>query len=108
MTSLARRRPALQDEIDRLLAAVAPRPTPGCARELLTAAVALATDDVDRLDLKIATAALAEMRDAFRVFAPYHDVPKVTIFGSARTRPDDPRLRPGPPDRRRPGRTTAG
>ena len=50
----------------------------------------LATDDVERLDLKIATAALTEMRDAFRVFAPYHDVPKVTIFGSARTRPDDP------------------
>ena len=60
------------------------------ARELLTAAVALATDDVDRLDLKIATAALTEMRDAFRVFAPYHHIPKVTIFGSARTRPDDP------------------
>ncbi len=53
-------------------------------------ATALSTDDVDRLDLKIATAALTEMRDAFRVFAPYQDVPKVTIFGSARTRPDDP------------------
>ena len=52
--------------------------------------MALATDDVDRLDLKIATAALAEMRDAFRVFAPYRDAPKVTIFGSARTQPDDP------------------
>jgi hypothetical protein len=82
--------PKLQDEIDRLLAAVAPKANAKVARELLTAAVALATDDVERLDLKIATAALTEMRDAFRVFAPYHDVPKVTIFGSARTRPDDP------------------
>jgi uncharacterized protein (TIGR00730 family) len=82
--------PDLQDEIDRLLAAVAPKANAKVARELLTAAVALATDDVERLDLKIATAALTEMRDAFRVFAPYHDVPKVTIFGSARTRPDDP------------------
>ena len=82
--------PALQDEIDRLLAAVAPKANARVARELLTAAVALATDDVDRLDLKIATAALTEMRDAFRVFAPYHHIPKVTIFGSARTQPDDP------------------
>ena len=33
------------------------------------------------------------MRAAFNVFAPYRDVPKVTIFGSARTRPDDPLYR---------------
>ena len=31
-----------------------------------------------------------EMRNAFNIFAPYRDVPKVTIFGSARTRRDDP------------------
>ncbi|HVF31988.1 MAG TPA: TIGR00730 family Rossman fold protein [Acidimicrobiales bacterium] len=49
----------------------------------------LATDDVDRLDLKITSTALSEMREAYRVFAPYRDVPKVTIFGSARTLPDD-------------------
>jgi hypothetical protein len=30
------------------------------------------------------------MRGAFNMFAPYRDVPKVTIFGSARTRADDP------------------
>ena len=41
-------------------------------------------------DLKIANAALAEMTEAFRVFRPYRDIRKVTIFGSARTKPDDP------------------
>ena len=30
------------------------------------------------------------MRDAFAMFAPYKDVRKVTIFGSARTTSDDP------------------
>jgi len=30
------------------------------------------------------------MREAFRVFAPYRDIPKVTVFGSARTLPSDP------------------
>jgi uncharacterized protein (TIGR00730 family) len=88
--SLAPVAPAFEQELDRLLEAIAPRGNTRLARELLAVALALATDDVDRLDLKIATAALAEMRDAFKVFAPFGDVPKVTIFGSARTRPDDP------------------
>jgi uncharacterized protein (TIGR00730 family) len=41
-------------------------------------------------DLKIAGAALAEMTEAFRVFRPYRSVRKITMFGSARTLPDDP------------------
>jgi hypothetical protein len=41
-------------------------------------------------DLKIASTALAEMAEAFRVFRPYRQVRKITMFGSARTRPDDP------------------
>ena len=41
-------------------------------------------------DLKIASAALAEMAEAFRVFRPYRNIRKITMFGSARTKPDDP------------------
>jgi len=41
-------------------------------------------------DLKIANAALAEMAEAFRVFRPYRSVRKITMFGSARTKPEDP------------------
>jgi uncharacterized protein (TIGR00730 family) len=33
---------------------------------------------------------LEEMREAFKMFAPYHDVPKVTLFGSARVQMADP------------------
>ncbi|MHB8671701.1 MAG: LOG family protein, partial [Acidimicrobiales bacterium] len=58
--------------------------------QILVSAVGLARDGAQRLDLKITNAALAEMRHAFKVFAPFHGVPKVTIFGSARTRPEDP------------------
>ncbi|HWW53911.1 MAG TPA: LOG family protein, partial [Acidimicrobiales bacterium] len=58
--------------------------------EMMATAVRLAGDDADRLDLKIANAALKEMRNAFRLFAPYQGVRKVTMFGSARTLPDDP------------------
>jgi len=58
--------------------------------EILVSGVGLATDDTDRLDLKITNAALQEMRAAFKMFAPYRHAPKVTIFGSARTHPDAP------------------
>ena len=58
--------------------------------EIVASSLLLAKQPPDRLDLKIVNAALQEMRAAFGVFAPYKDVPKVTIFGSARTRKDDP------------------
>jgi hypothetical protein len=58
--------------------------------EIIATAVRLSGDDADRLDLKITNAALKEMRSAFRTFAPYRDIPKVTMFGSARTLPHDP------------------
>lgn len=58
--------------------------------ELVASSLRLARDHADRGDLKMANAALKEMRYAFHVFDPYHDERKVAIFGSARTEPDDP------------------
>jgi uncharacterized protein (TIGR00730 family) len=60
------------------------------AEELVSEALGLITDQPDTLDLKIATAALTEMRDAYAMFAPYKERRKVAIFGSARTAADDP------------------
>lgn len=57
---------------------------------LVRAAAGLVRGPASSLDVKIASAALQEMVKAYEVFAPYRDVPKVTIFGSARTRHDDP------------------
>jgi hypothetical protein len=58
--------------------------------ELIASSLRLARDRADRGDLKIANAALKEMRYTFHVFAPYRAALKVAIFGSARTQPDDP------------------
>ena len=60
------------------------------AEQLVQSSFGLLADHPDLLDLKIASAALEEMREAFKMFAPYHDVPKVTIFGSARVQMADP------------------
>jgi uncharacterized protein (TIGR00730 family) len=58
--------------------------------ELVTSAIRLAQDGASRGDLKVANASLKELRYAFQVFAPYRAARKASIFGSARTRPDDP------------------
>ena len=58
--------------------------------ELLVSAVRLARERVSRGDLKMANAALKEMRYGFTVFEPYRSARKAAIFGSARTTRDDP------------------
>jgi len=59
-------------------------------RSMLATLCVLSQEGTTVGDLKIADAALAEMTEAFRVFSPYRHVRKVTMFGSARTRPADP------------------
>ncbi len=47
-------------------------------------------DGTARGDLKILSRTLRELRYAFKVFQPFRRRRKVTIFGSARTKPDHP------------------
>ncbi len=54
------------------------------------AADKLASDGSSRGDLKIISRTMRELRYAFKVFAPYRNRRKVTVFGSARTPPEDP------------------
>lgn len=82
--------PTPSPEIAELLRAAGVDANLDLVGRILATGLALGTDRTDRLDLKITASALAEMREAFRVFAPYQDRPKATIFGSARTLADDP------------------
>ena len=82
--------PELDEALRHVLDLAAPTDDRDLLLDILVSATRLATDDTDRLDLKITAAALREMRTAFRAFAPYRAVPKVTMFGSARTRHEDP------------------
>jgi uncharacterized protein (TIGR00730 family) len=57
----------------------------GLLQQLLTTVLKLHEDGALPGDLKITNAALKELRYAYKVFAPYRAVRKVTVFGSART-----------------------
>ena len=63
------------------------------AAEIAGTADKLVQDEVGVADLKLLNAALKEMRYAFRVFARYRGIRKVSTFGSARTPPDHPAYR---------------
>lgn len=59
-------------------------------QRLLRASASMFESDASSLDMKIASTAVEEMSRAFDMFAPFRDVRKVTIFGSARTTPQNP------------------
>ncbi len=58
--------------------------------DMLTTALKMFEDGAGVANLKIASAALKELRYGFKVFAPYRSVRKVTVFGSARTAAEHP------------------
>lgn len=60
------------------------------AQEIKATADGLLADGADRGDIKLMARAMAEMRDALKLLRRYRDRRKVTMFGSARTRHDDP------------------
>lgn len=53
-------------------------------KEIVINALKCKRDELDILDLKVINRAVAEFRYASRVFKPYRNVRKVSIFGSAR------------------------
>jgi uncharacterized protein (TIGR00730 family) len=80
--------PDIGATIDQLITSVGGTPGSFNARlihELMVTALKLIPDGRDTGELKLITAALKELRYAYRVFGQYADPHKVTIFGSART-----------------------
>jgi uncharacterized protein (TIGR00730 family) len=53
--------------------------------EIIANALKLLRDQTNRGDIKLINVSLKELRYALKVFAPYRDTLKVSIFGSART-----------------------
>lgn len=81
------------EAIRRLIAEYAPSEHEDQLFQMMVTICRLAADGTDRGDLKLLNQAFKELRYAFKVFAPYNDIRKVSIFGSARTAEDHPQYR---------------
>lgn len=81
--------PQITEALRGILAEAGITKNVGLIERMLATGIGLGADGAGRLNLKIASAALEEMRAAFSLFAPFERTPKVTIFGSARARPED-------------------
>jgi len=80
----------VDDLIDRLIRHAGEIRHPDFVREMILASLKSGQESEDRIDLKIMNTTLKEMRFTTKVFSPYRGVRKVTVFGSARTRPEEP------------------
>jgi uncharacterized protein (TIGR00730 family) len=58
-----------------------------CVADIIENALKLLQDVQDSGDVRVIQTAVRELRYAFKLFAPYAHVRKVTMFGSARTQP---------------------
>ncbi len=75
----------VQELVHELVEAAGGSPHAEYIQEMVHTALRLVQDQADRGDVKILNAAIRELVYAFRIFAPYRGIPKVTMFGSART-----------------------
>lgn len=78
----------LQHQIQDLIKAKGGGANEAEVADIIENALKLLTDVKDTGDVRVIQTALRELRYAFRLFAPYADKRKVTIFGSARTQPN--------------------
>jgi uncharacterized protein (TIGR00730 family) len=80
----------LDESIDRLIEQAEGIARPEYVREMILAALKAGQEDDASADLKLMNTTLKEMRFTSKIFGPYRNVRKVTVFGSARTGPGEP------------------
>jgi uncharacterized protein (TIGR00730 family) len=76
--------------IEEFLDKFAPSQDKDLLADMMVNICRLAADKTDRGELKLLNKAFKELRYAFKIFAPYSEVRKVSMFGSSRTPPDHP------------------
>jgi uncharacterized protein (TIGR00730 family) len=79
----------IDEAIDQLMELVGNIHSSEIVREMILASLKAGQEDDKKADLKLMNNTLKEMRFTSKVFGPYHNVRKVTVFGSARTLPDE-------------------
>ena len=80
----------VQRQAGELIAALRDMPEGDLVGEIIDNAMKLLRDQTNRGDVKLINKAMKEIRYALKIFAPYRDIHKISIFGSARTPEDHP------------------
>ena len=80
----------LQEEISEIISQLSVLDHGGLIQQILETLVRMIGREADRLDWKILNYALLDMEKGFQGFYPHRHVRKVTLFGSARTPPNQP------------------
>jgi hypothetical protein len=78
------------EAIDKLIELVGGVEQPDLVREMILAALKAGQEKNDRAHMKMMNTTMKEMRFTGKMFSPYSNIRKVTVFGSARTQPDEP------------------
>ncbi|MEW6602613.1 MAG: TIGR00730 family Rossman fold protein [Nitrospirota bacterium] len=76
--------------IDRLIDMIEDVDHPELVREMIIAALKAGREKNDRAHLRLMNSTMKEMRFTGKIFGPYRNIRKVTVFGSARTKPEEP------------------
>lgn len=79
----------VDDVIYQLIEFAGPLCCPDIIREMIVTALKAGIENAGESDLKLMNSTLKEMRFTSKVFAPYRNIRKVTVFGSARTTPEE-------------------
>lgn len=59
-------------------------------RDMLFNIAKLRNENLDTLEIRLLNTAFKELRYAIKIFKPYRSIPKAAVFGSARTKPNNP------------------
>jgi len=81
---------AVDDAIDQLIELVGCDRHNDLVREMIISALKSGQEGNDRAHMKLMNTTMKEMRFTGKVFSPYRTDRKVTVFGSARTKPEEP------------------
>lgn len=80
----------LDDKIDELIRTVGAQNSPRLVREMILTALKVGQEVDYPADIKLMRTTMKEMRFTSKIFDPFRDRRKVTIFGSARTEVEEP------------------
>ncbi len=80
----------VDDAIERLMNIAGGIQQRDIIREMILASLKAGQEDDRKADLKLMNTSLKEMRFTSKVFGPYRHKKKVTVFGSARIKPEEP------------------